>query len=106
MAHVNLKTGKIYGANSQECYYHELGHLIFEDSKYGSITRATQDLSLKGIIFTTALGVIFPNIIIKILIVLLILINAISEIFEEKWCWAYSKSKLRGKRDDAWIKKR
>jgi hypothetical protein len=104
MANADLTTGKISGAEEgTKTYYHEQGHLVFEEEfKQGNFIRAIQDLSLKSLIFSTAFGVLLPNNFFKILIVLFIISNIVSELIEEEWCWKYANKKLKGddKKDD------
>lgn len=96
MANVNLKTGRIYGVEKETLkYYHEEGHLIFEDKyKYGNFIRVVQDMSFKSIVFIMALYILSPILFLKILLVVILFSNILSEIFEEKWCWDYSKFKI------------
>jgi hypothetical protein len=92
MANVNLDTRKINGAvEGTRKYYHELGHLNFEESKYGNLTRVFQDLSFKTLVFSTALGLVSKFNIFNYLIVICLLVNIISELYEENWCNNYSK---------------
>jgi hypothetical protein len=102
MANVNLETGKIYGAKQgSKTFYHEKGHLRFEDEAFkGNLTRQIQDLSLRVLIFTMALHIIYPLSLLKVVLIITLLLSIISEVYEELWCWAYAKKQLNGKKDD------
>lgn len=107
MANVDLTTKKITGAKKgTKTFYHELGHIKFEkECKWGNTVRVIQDQSFKTLIFSTALTVLEPVLILKAIVVLCLLANIFSEIFEERWCWNYARDKLLGKKNrDAWIK--
>lgn len=99
MANVNLDTRKVYGADKgTKTFYHEVGHTIFQDSKYGNIVRVTQDNSFKFLIFSIAFNSLYPSVLFKILIVFFILLNSLSEMYEEWWCWDYAEKIIRGKK--------
>lgn len=103
MANVNLETGKIYGCKEgTKTYYHEEGHLKFEDeAPKGNLTRQLQDLSIKTLLFTCALAIIYPHYFWKAMLIILILISCFTEIYEELWCWKYAEEQLKLKRDDS-----
>jgi hypothetical protein len=95
MAHVNLTTGKIYGCKrGSETYYHEVGHIKFEDkAKYGIQVRTMQSVSLRILLISIALYCIYPLWLLKLVILAGVLISIGSELYEEKWCWNYAKKK-------------
>jgi hypothetical protein len=96
MAYANTETKKIYGCKrGSKTYYHEEGHLKFEENKGGYKIRAIQDLSIKGLLFSTAFGVIYNHSIITTFILLLILLSIITEMYEEAWCWIYASKKIK-----------
>lgn len=107
MANVNLRTGKIYGA--EKCtkkYWHEVGHLKFEEQfKYGNLVRGIQDFSFRLLIFAIGFYVLLQYALLKVSIIILMLVNIFSEILEERWCWMYADYKLREKESDARIKR-
>ncbi len=105
MANVDLQTKKISGCtHGTKKYYHEEGHLQFEDkSPIGNFIRVIQDLSFKTLVFLIAFQVMKPCSFFMSLIIIFIVSNILSELFEEEWCWRYAKIKLKmeeGKRDD------
>jgi len=105
MANVDLQTKKIHGAvPGTKKYYHEVGHLNFEDeSPIGNLTRVIQDFSFKALVFLVAFHIMLPCKLFLELIVLDIMINIFSELYEEQWCWRYANYKLKEeikKRDD------
>jgi len=104
MANVNLENGLITGAiEGTKRYYHEEGHLKFEEySDHGNRIRVIQDLSLRFLIFTLAFELIFSWIYFKWMIIIFILLNIFSEMYEEIWCWKFSfnKSKLNQEKED------
>ena len=109
MANVDLTTKKITGANpGTKKYYHEVGHLKFEEEcDVGNMLRVIQDISFKFLIFAIGFEVLFSNIIFKNIIIILMLSNIFSEMFEEIWCWKYATRKLNYKKkdDDTYIRK-
>lgn len=101
MANVNLETNKIYGTDKgTKTFYHEIGHTLFQDSKYGNSIRLMQDNSLNLLIFSIAFNSLYSCLLFKILILFFILLNIFSEMYEEWWCWDYANKILKGERDD------
>jgi len=97
MAFADLSSGKIYGAEpGTKTYYHEYAHLKYPEKKRGRIVRTWQDISLDFLICAIAIQVIFPNIIFKFLIILMLLTKSISILIEEWDCWKYAEEKLKG----------
>lgn len=96
MAYVNLQTKKIYGCKEgTKTYYHEQGHLIFEEIKNGAKIRALQDLSIRALLFSVALGVLYSSLIIKVIILSIILLSIYLEMYEELWCWKFAFKKTK-----------
>jgi hypothetical protein len=96
MAFVDLRSGKIYGAEKgTKTYLHEEAHLKYPEKKRGQIVRTWQDISLDFLIFSIAIQVIFPNIIFKYLIIILLLTKSISILIEEWDCWKEAEEKLK-----------
>ena len=94
MAHVNLKTGRIYGAKKGTLtYYHELGHLAFSKTAKGERVRLRQELS-KDILNVIFLGAFwFYNIaptISKVVVALFVFRWLYFYNYEEVWCWRYA----------------
>jgi hypothetical protein len=104
MAHVNLDTNKIVGTKEGTLtYYHEIGHTKFEEkSKYGIKIRVLQDITFKSLVFVSSLFIINPLNFLRVALLIIILLNIFSEVFEESWCWLYAKEV---KRDDEGIEK-
>jgi len=102
MANIDLTTGKIYGAvEGSKKYYHEVGHLKFEEEcELGNFIRIWQDLSFKTLLFATALAYLSKFFILNFLIIICLLINIITDIYEEHWCNNYAKKIMRDKSDD------
>lgn len=97
MASVNLTTGKISGCKKgSETYYHEVGHLKFEEENpVGVKVRSTQGMSLRILLIVIGLYCIYPLWIMKLVILTGILISILSEMYEEWWCWDYAKLQLK-----------
>lgn len=103
MAHVNLNTGEIHGTEKGSLtYYHEVAHIKFTQlNKHGEKVRVIQDMSFRSIVFSGALNVIYTSLFLKLILVLILLTNIFSELYEEKWCWKYAREV---KEDDERIK--
>jgi hypothetical protein len=99
MASVNLETGKISGCTkSSKTYYHEVGHLKFEEEHPRGIqVRIIQNLSLRVLLFSIGLYCIYPLAFMKSVIFASILSSILSEMWEEAWCWNYAKLQLKAK---------
>lgn len=97
MAFVDLTTGKIYGTEKgTKTYYHEEAHIKYPETKRGERVRMLQDVSLDFLIFCLGVNVIYPHLIIKFLVVILLITKSISMIVEEWDCWKYAEGKLKG----------
>lgn len=108
MANVDLDTGKITGAEEGTLkYYHEEGHLKFEEQNLkGNRIRVIQEVSKDLLLKICCLSIIAYPLWHTLLydfifwgIILLIIINSSVEIYEEKWCWAYAKKKLKEEKE-------
>lgn len=116
-ANVDLITKKITGAKPNTLkYFHEEAHLKFEDKcPTGNRIRVAQDLSFRFLVFVVALGLLISNnvrytsvclsmpwytFMISVGIIILLLINILTEIYEELWCNAYARNKMGKKTDD------
>ena len=101
MAHVNLRTGKIYGAKKGSLSYnHELGHLAFGKTPGGERVRLREELSkdLLNVIFLG--GFWFYHIApqtTKIVLTFFVMRWLYYYNYEEAWCWRYA-FRLRNKK--------
>lgn len=97
MAHVDITTGKIYGAEKgSKTYYHEKGHLIFNKIPFNESIRVAQEVSFKWILFSVALHTLLPLQLFKLLTLFFLLMNIFSEGYEEMWCWRYAIKQKKG----------
>ena len=101
MAHVNLETGKIYGAKKGSLSYgHELGHLAFRKTAKGERIALKEELSndLLNVIFFA--GFWFYNIapsVVKFVCAFFVFRWLYFYNYEEVWAWVYA-FKLRNKK--------
>lgn len=96
MAYANLKTGEIVGAEKGTLtYYHEVGHLNYENNKRGRIIREIQEISNKFLIPFIVCTILFPITSLKSIIFILLIINLFSELIEEIDCWKYAKGEIK-----------
>jgi hypothetical protein len=95
MAYANIKTGEIVGAKEGTLtYYHEVGHLEYDKCYVGRIVRTIQDFSFRTLIFSMALFLISNIIYLKWFMLIVLLVNILSELGEEIDCWKYAKIQL------------
>jgi len=98
MAHVDLKTGRIYGCEKGSLvYYHEVGHLEFDKTLKGSTIRLYQGYLFNLWAMILTVGVISTSKILKFLALLLLTIHFGIDYYEEKWCDAYAELKFNEK---------
>jgi len=94
MAHVNLETKTIYGAEPDSLsYYHELGHIAFIKSENGESVRLHEELS-KDLLFIVFLACfwfidIYP-IPVKLVASFFVARWLYYYAYEEVWCWAFA----------------
>ncbi len=98
MAYADLKTKKIVGTKEGTLtYYHEQAHLEYDNTKYGEIVRTVQDLTSRLLIIILVLAVITNTLdkfaFLNYFLVVVLLINIISEIKEEADCWKRARIK-------------
>jgi len=94
MAHVNLETGNIYGAEKGTLSYaHELGHLAFSKTNAGEMVRLREELSKDMLLVIFLGGFIFlqhfPNIT-KLTLIFFVARWLYYYNYEEFWCWKYA----------------
>jgi len=100
MAYTNLQTGEIKGCEKGSLtYFHEEGHLKFDNNKFGRVIRTIQEFSLDALIMFTAMGLLFEYWLIKVIILNLLILRISSITIEERDCWAYAKRKLNEVKD-------
>lgn len=97
MASVNLETGKISGCTKgTKTYFHEVGHLKFEDENpIGIKIRSMQGMSLRILLIVVGLYCVYPLWIMKLVIITGILLSILSEMYEEYWCWDYAQLQMK-----------
>jgi hypothetical protein len=92
MAHVDISTGKIYGAKKKSFeWFHEEGHLVFND-KFSNL------LLKKEYLFYCWMALVSLSFIFKVFIVLNILtlgVYLFLGLYEEIWCNTYAREKLK-----------
>lgn len=93
-AKVNLRTGKIIGAEENSfAWHHEQGHMIYDDSELGIRNTYLQEMWLYSAI---TLGIIsIPFRIVWFLSLASILGFWYYFFYEERWCDNYAKTKLK-----------
>ena len=92
-AKVNLRTGKIIGADKGSfAWYHEKGHLIYDDSEQGISNGVRQNMAIYCSLMFLALGKWFTLFSILALGTIIYLIGLV--IYEELWCNNFAKNQL------------
>ena len=101
MAHVNLETGKIYGAKKGSLSYgHELGHLAFRKTAKGERIALREELSKDMLLVIFLGGFWFYNIapsVVKFVLAFFVLRWLYYYNYEEVWAWSYA-FKIRNKK--------
>ena len=94
-AKVNLRTGKIIGAEKGTfAWWHEKGHLEYDDSERGIKNGVYHDLALYCSLLFLVLGNLYTIFNILAAVTVFYLIGLV--IYEEKWCDKYAQTKLKG----------
>jgi len=96
-AKVNLRTGKIIGAKKGSfAWWHEKGHLIYDDSDEGINDGVKQNYSMYCLLIFLVLGqFIFLFKILSIMGVIMLLYYFFKEEF---WCNMYAEKQMRKKK--------
>lgn len=95
MAYADLMTGKIYGAKKGTLkYFHEEGHLRYEDNESGRRIRMLQEVSSDSVVTSLVIFIIYPCFVFKLLVLIIFLLKIYSNMKEEWDCWKYAKYKL------------
>ena len=94
MAHVDLKTNKIYGAKPDSLtYYHELGHVKFGKTERGENVRLKEELSKDFLLVVFMFGFWFLDSFpatTKILVAFFVGRWLYYYFYEEVWCWMFA----------------
>jgi len=91
--HVDLGSGKIYGCKEGTwIWWHEKGHLVYNEIPSTSSLRAIQELILLVWMFSVTLSVI-NRWMVWISLPLIIIYLGIY-VYEERWCNNYATSKI------------
>ena len=97
-ASVNLRTGKIVGAEEGSfAWWHEKAHIIYDDSELGIRTGVQQNMCVYCSLLLLVLGNLYSIFNILAGIVVFYLIGLV--IFEEKWCDRYASKMLKERKD-------
>jgi hypothetical protein len=92
-AKINLRTGKIIGAEEGTfAWYHEKGHLVYDNSARGIINGVNQNMSMLCSFIFLVLGqwlMLF-----SILAVFSVVYMVGLTVYEELWCNAYAREQL------------
>ena len=92
---VDLETKKIYGCTpGSVSYYHEEGHIVFNDTDKGASMSYRGDAYIKGAVILMAMNMIQPNLIFRILTYALVSLSMYFYFYEEIWCWKYGIKKF------------
>lgn len=91
MAFVDLETKKIYGTKEGSyTWFHEIGHIKFSESKFGSYFAFWKDQVFIWTILTSAFSLALGGFILKYLPMCFAILFIFMYFFEEAWCWGYS----------------
>lgn len=98
MPFVDLNTKKIYGCKEgSRSYYHEQGHLVFDESFYGTKIKYYHYFFTMIAVTIIPINFFINNLILKIF-TLICSVGVISTyLIEELWCDYYSFKKIRHK---------
>lgn len=92
-AKLNLRTGKIIGARKNSFgWWHEKGHLVYDNSEEGIKNSYNQEMSFKYAVLFCIISFFFNSS--KYFAMIMILIYFGYYFFEEHWCNKYAKNKL------------
>ena len=90
---VNIVTGKIIGVNpGTREYYHEEGHLKFQEIEDGIRNLYQRDLLNQWIPITLMLAIIYTPLV--LISAAIYLVSILLSMREEKWCWDYADKKM------------
>lgn len=93
MAHVDIVTGKIYGCKKNSlAWYHEKGHIVFNNLEYGNNLQFLQEQSFYACFFFLVANAIYSMLLFKIFIGLFFAAYSMFNLHEEIWCWVYART--------------
>lgn len=96
MSYVDLKTKKIVGAKEGTLsYYHEEGHIAFNEMDKGVKTGYRQQFYLYTTMTSFILGFFFSKALLYSSLAFLVLFWYYF-IYEEIWCWKFALNKMKG----------
>jgi len=99
MAFVDLNTKEIVGAKKGSyIYYHEIGHLKFNETLFGKNFGFWKEQIFLWIILSIVVYILFPSDILKLLPFSIYLLFALMYFFEEAWAWGYALKVKRRKK--------
>jgi len=99
MAHCDIVTGKVYGVQEgTKEWFHEEGHLIFNEMEKGSTLHLYQKYALHGWMLMFSASILMGKLAYYFGMICLFAYFGI-EIYEELWCENYAKTKLKSKED-------
>jgi len=88
-AFVDLRTRKIIGAERNSlAWFHEKGHLVYNDSEFGMRNDFRAQVFFNATIFFLVLALFFEFF--KLCAALSFILFAYFSIYEEAWCWRYA----------------
>lgn len=98
-AHCDIETGKVYGVTEgTKAWYHEEGHMIFNEMEKGSTLHLYQKYLLHAwMLFFTA-SILMGKIAYYVGTICLFAYFTI-EMYEELWCEKYAKTKFKEKQN-------
>lgn len=104
---VDLQTGKIYGCEKYSySWWHEKGHLEFNNHDKGVLYNYRKELFLKMCILLLIANSIYECIPFKFILVALGTLSLYYYFYEELWCWKYAlEFKKKKKNKVKWDKK-
>ncbi len=94
-AHCDIVTGKVYGVEEgTHAWFHEEGHMIFNEMEKGSTLHLFQKYSLHAWMLWFTASMLMGRIAYYVGLISLFVYFGI-EIYEELWCEKYAKTKLK-----------
>jgi hypothetical protein len=95
VAKINLRTGKIIGAEKGSfAWWHEKGHIAYDDSEEGISAGVNQNNAIYCSFIFLALGQFF--LLFEILAICSVVVIIYYFLYEEHWCNNYAGEKMKG----------
>ena len=93
-AFVDLETKKIHGCKEGTLtYYHEQGHIAYNNSKKGALNSFREQSALQVAIYAAIVSLFIPSL--KWIALILLFGHWYYFFFEEMWSWKYAFNKRR-----------